>query len=82
MKVAVFSLFVNPPSNIKGSIDAKQVKTATLTVVDDASLLGRSRAVDSLEPATHELRQIESFRRRGQKCVGDVIGEGLKLIWW
>ena len=50
----------------------------SLTVMHNAALLGGAWTVDALEPATHELRQID-IGSVGQQRVSDIIGESLKI---
>ena len=56
------------------------MKSVELTVVNDASLLGGSGGVDSLEPSAHELAHFELLGGGGEKGVGDVVCEGLQLL--
>ena len=51
-------------------------------MVDNASLLGGSGRVDSLEPASHELGKVEAFGGGGEQGVGHIVCQRLQLLWW
>ena len=50
-------------------------------MVNNTTLFGGTWAVDSLEPTSHKLGEV-NLGCLWEKGSGDVIGQVLQLIWW